>query len=69
MIGELLEDTNDVVPRRIETSTPLRSLLLCKPLVKSDPNSCPHEGGTFLVRSDPRYQTLLRWVENNAPNN
>ncbi len=66
---ELNEDATDVLPRRIESATPLRSLLLCKPLVKGDPNSCPHEGGAFLVRSDPRYQLLLRWIEDNAPNN
>jgi hypothetical protein len=66
---ELNEDATDVLPRRIESATPLRSLLLCKPLVKSDPNSCPHEGGAFLVSSDPRFQLLLRWVQDNAPNN
>jgi hypothetical protein len=69
VIAELLEDAADVAPRRIEPAAPRRSLLLCKPLVKSDPNSCPHEGGAFLVGSDPRYQTLLRWIEGNAPNN
>jgi hypothetical protein len=67
--AELAEDSTDVVPRRLEPATPLRSLVLCKPLIKSDPNSCPHEGGAFLVSSDPRYQTLLRWVEGAAPNN
>lgn len=69
VIAELLEDAADAAPRRIEPAAPLRSLLLCKPLVKSDPNSCPHEGGAFLVGSDARYQTLLRWIEGNAPNN
>jgi hypothetical protein len=68
-MAELVEDSTDVIPRRLESPTPLRSLLLCKPLIKSDPNSCPHEGGTFLVRSDPRYQLLLRWIEAAAPNN
>jgi hypothetical protein len=48
---------------------PMRSLILCKPLIKSDPNSCPHEGGAFLVRSDPRYGMLLRWIDGAAPNN
>ena len=69
VLTELNEDTTEVAPRRIESATPLRSLLLCKPLVKSDPNSCPHEGGSFLVSSDPRFQLLLRWVQENAPNN
>ena len=69
VVAELAEDATDVVPRRLEPGTPLRSLLLCKPLIKSDPKSCPHEGGAFLVSSDPRYQTLLRWVEGAAPNN
>jgi hypothetical protein len=69
VMAELVEDSADVVPRRLESVTPLRSLLLCKPLIKSDPNSCPHEGGTFLVSSDPRYQLLLRWIEGAAPNN
>jgi hypothetical protein len=69
VVTELNEDAADVLPRRLETATPLRSLLLCKPLVKADPNSCPHEGGAFLVGSDPRYQLLRRWVEDNAPNN
>ena len=67
--AELVEDVTDVVPRRLEQTTPLRSLLLCKPLIKSDPNSCPHEGGAFLVKSDARFQMLQRWVERNAPNN
>jgi hypothetical protein len=66
---ELSEDANEVAPRRLESAAPLRSLLLCKPLVKSDPNSCPHEGGAFLVRSDPRFRLLRRWIEENAPNN
>jgi len=69
VISELAEDAADVVPRRIEAAAASRSLLLCKPLMKSDPNSCPHEGGAFLVSSDPRYQALLHWVTNNAPNN
>jgi hypothetical protein len=69
VVMELNEDANDVAPRRLESATPLRSLLLCKPLVKSDPNSCPHEGGAFLVRSDPRFRLLRRWIEENAPNN
>jgi len=69
VVAELAEDSTDVVPRRLEPAAPLRSLLLCKPLIKSDPNSCPHEGGAFLVSSDPRYQLLLRWVEGAAPNN
>ena len=67
--AELVEDATDVVPRRIEADAALRSLLLCKPLIKSDPNSCPHEGGAFLVSSDGRYQALLRWVTDHAPNN
>lgn len=67
--SELNEDATDVAPRRLESGAPLRSLLLCKPLLKSDPNSCPHEGGAFLVRSDSRFHLLQRWVEQNAPNN
>jgi hypothetical protein len=69
VMAELVEDAADVVPRRIEAAAALRSLLLCKPLIKSSPNSCPHEGGAFLVSSDARYQALLRWVTDNAPNN
>ena len=69
VVAELLEDATDVHPHRVEAATPLRSLLLCKPLIKSDPNSCPHEGGPFFVESDPRFQTLKRWVEANVPNN
>ena len=69
VMAELVEDVADVVPRRIEAEATLRSLLLCKPLPKSDPNSCPHEGGAFLVSSDARYQALLRWVADNALNN
>jgi hypothetical protein len=66
---ELHEDATDAAPRRVENAEPARSLLVCKPLIKSDPLSCPHEGGAFFVASDPRLQTLLRWVESNAPNN
>ena len=67
--GELVEDAADAAPRRVESAEPARSLLLCKPLIKSDPLSCPHEGGGFLVSSDPRFKTLLRWVQSSAPNN
>jgi len=69
VVAELLEDATDVHPRRIENATPMRSLLLCKPLIKSNPNSCPHEGNAFFVESDPRFQTLLRWIEKSTPNN
>jgi hypothetical protein len=69
VLTELAEDVADVQPRRIESAAPLRSLLLCKPLIKSDPNSCPHEGGAFLVSSDPRFRLLQRWVGASAPNN
>jgi hypothetical protein len=69
VFAELREDATDVHPRRLEPASPLRSLLLCKPLIKSDPNSCPHEGGPFFAKSDPRFQTLLRWVQGGAPNN
>jgi hypothetical protein len=66
---ELIEDANDNAPHRMNGNAPMRSLILCKPLIKSDPNSCPHEGGAFLVRSDPRYGMLLRWIDSAAPNN
>jgi hypothetical protein len=66
---ELGEDAADTAPRRVESIAPLRSLLLCKPLIKSDPLSCPHEGGSFFVSSDPRFKTLLRWVQSGAPDN
>jgi len=69
VVAELLEYATDVHPRRVESVTPLRSLLLCKPLIKSHPDSCPHEGGPLLVESDPRFQTLRRWIEEGAPNN
>jgi hypothetical protein len=69
VVTELGEDAAETAPRRVETAAPLRSLLLCKPLIKSDPMSCPHEGGGFFVSSDPRFQTLLRWVQSGAPNN
>jgi hypothetical protein len=69
VISELNEDAGDVAPHRIEYPTPLRSLVLCKPLVKGDPRSCPHEGGSFVVSSDPRLRLLTRWVEQGAPNN
>jgi Bacterial Ig domain len=69
VVTELAEDAAEAAPRRIESAAPRRSLLLCKPLVKSDPLSCPHEGGAFLVSSDPRFQMLMRWVEDSAPNN
>lgn len=67
--AELVEDAGDAAPRRAESAEPARSLLLCKPLIKSHPLSCPHEGGGFFVSSDPRFATLLRWVRSGAPNN
>ena len=67
--AELVEDAADAAPRRVENAEPMRSLLLCKPLIKSDPMSCPHEGGGFLVSSDPRFETLRRWIQGNAPDN
>ncbi len=69
IFSELREDANENAPRRMNRDAPMRSLILCKPLIKTDPNSCPHEGGPFLVRSDPRYRTLQRWIESEAPNN
>ena len=69
IFSELREDVNENAPRRMNRDAPMRSLILCKPLIKTDPNSCPHEGGPFLVRSDPRYRTLQRWIESEAPNN
>jgi hypothetical protein len=67
--AELVEDSADAAPRRVESAEPARSLLLCKPLIKSDPASCPHEGGSFLVSSDSRFKTLSGWVKSGAPNN
>ena len=67
--AELHEDAAEAAPRRVESADPMRSLLLCKPLTKSHPMSCPHEGGGFFGSSDPRFKALLRWVESNAPNN
>ena len=49
---------------------PMRSLLLCKPLIKTDPNSCPHEGGRLPRAVGPALpRSLLRWIESDAPNN
>jgi len=67
--AELNENASDLGSRRIDSARPMRSLLLCKPLVRTNPNSCPHEGGSFFVSSDPRFQVLLNWVRSGAPNN
>jgi hypothetical protein len=69
VFAELHESATDIAAERVEVAEPLRSLLLCKPLIKSDPRSCPHEGGAFLASSDPRFKTLLGFVQALAPNN
>jgi VCBS repeat-containing protein len=51
---------------RVNTASPADSLILCKP---SQTNGCSHTGGTLLGTGDSRYQTILRWINDGAPNN
>jgi hypothetical protein len=65
---ELTENASDV-GRRVDSANPMQSLLLCKPLVWTNPDKCFHEGGDFLPRSDPKYRMVERWIARGAPNN
>jgi VCBS repeat-containing protein len=65
---ELTEAASDA-GQRIDSASPLQSLLLCKPLVWTSPDKCYHEGGDFLPGSDPKYRLLMRWIAGGAPNN
>jgi hypothetical protein len=66
---ELTEDQSGPGPLRIDTAVPAKSLILCKPVIQTDPRGCAHEGGNFFTRSTSAYQTLARWIEDGAPDN
>jgi hypothetical protein len=51
---------------RVNVGSPTNSLILCKP---SETNGCAHSGGALVNTSDATYQTILRWINDGAPNN
>jgi len=67
--AELTEDQGTAPPLRLNTSASAKSLLLCKPLLVTDPRGCRHGGGDFFARATPAYRMLMRWIEDGAPNN
>lgn len=67
--AELTEDQGGSAPTRVNTAAPTKSLILCKPLITTDPRGCAHGGGNFVARSAPTYEMLLRWIEEGAPDN
>ena len=52
---------------RVNVGSPSSSLILCKP--SSPASGCTHDGGTLLSSGDSTYQTILRWIQDGAPNN
>src|SRR5207237_2642966 len=54
--------TKEARGRRIFPAAPEQSLLLRKPS-----GQMPHGGGKRLDRSDPAYDTLLRWIVAGTP--
>jgi hypothetical protein len=51
---------------RVNTGSPQNSLILCKP---SETFGCVHNPGVVMGSGDSTYQTILRWIQDNAPNN
>jgi len=51
---------------RVNTGSPSSSLILCKP---AQTLGCAHSGGTLMSTGDSTYQTILRWINDGAPNN
>ena len=54
--------TREFLARRINPTSPEKSLLLAKPSGKA-----PHEGGVLMRPGSREYQTLLAWIEAGAP--
>ncbi|MGD9722143.1 MAG: DUF1549 and DUF1553 domain-containing protein [Pirellulales bacterium] len=55
--------THEIGFRRINLALPRESLLMQKAA-----GQVPHTGGKRFAEDSPYYQTLLRWLENNVPN-
>lgn len=54
--------TREFRGRRMDPAAPAASLILTKPT-----GEVAHEGGTVLAPGDGMYETLLRWIEEGAP--
>ncbi|MEY5011502.1 MAG: hypothetical protein RLZZ253_2641, partial [Verrucomicrobiota bacterium] len=60
--SDYLNLTRDAAGRRIESSDPVRSLLLTKPTA-----AAPHKGGRRLDPKSEDYRILAEWIADGAP--
>ena len=60
--GDYHRLTREVATRRINLALPAESLLIEKAV-----GAVPHTGGKRMDVGDEMYQTLMRWLESNAP--
>ena len=60
--GDYYRLTQQMVGRRVDVAVPERSLLLTKATGK-----VPHSGGRRFKTDSVFYQTLLKWIQNGAP--
>jgi hypothetical protein len=60
--GDYWRLTQQIVGRRIDLATPQQSLLLTKAV-----GAVPHSGGRRFKTDSELYQTLLRWIQQGAP--
>ena len=60
--GDYFRLAQQIVGRRVDVAAPEQSLLLLKAI-----NAVPHTGGKLLEKDSPHYRTLLRWIQQGAP--
>lgn len=60
--GDYFRLTQQRIGRRVDVAVPEQSLLLLKAI-----NAVPHTGGKLLEKNSPHYATLLRWIQQGAP--
>ena len=61
--GDYYRLTQQMIGRRIDVARPEKSLLLLKSI-----NAVPHTGGKLFDEKSEYYATLLRWLQQGAPN-
>ena len=60
--GDYYRLTQEIIGRRVNVAAPDESLMLLKAI-----GAVPHTGGRRFSQDSEHYQTLLRWIENGAP--
>lgn len=60
--GDYFRLTQEIIGRRVNVAAPAESLLLTKAIGK-----VPHTGGKRFDEASPYYATLLKWIEEGAP--